>query len=173
MLSPYDLLMGMALLQEKNKCQSSSIYGWTGVLVRVGEKKILIERENLKEIISLSKATKLIDHRAWLIGLTGYEGKIIPLVEFRCLMQDGHESLGLKDRQVLVISRQNGVFGLLVDKVIGHRNYWSDDEALFNYREHSTGLTKVGFSHEDGQIEVCDMENLATTLGLRRQAAVI
>lgn len=171
MLSPYDLLLGLALLQEKNSNQENSVYGWTGVLVQVANKKVLVERENLKEIISISKATRVIDHRQWLVGLMGYEGAIIPLIELRCLFDSDKEPLGLKDRQVLIISRQNGYIGLLVDKVLGHRHYWSDDEELLDYREYKSGLAKVGFSHTDGQIEVCNIENLATQLGLRREVA--
>jgi chemotaxis signal transduction protein len=175
-LSPYDLLLGLALLHERNQQKESAICGWSGVLVQVANQKILIERESLKEIVTISKATRVIDDRDWLAGVMGYEGAIIPLIEFRTLLDKTSPLLGLKDRALLVISRQNENIGLLVDKVYGHRDYWSDDKKISDLKaskqSNKRGCSKVSFTCEGDLIEVCDPEKLAALVGIRREALI-
>ncbi|MEE9350737.1 MAG: chemotaxis protein CheW [Thiotrichaceae bacterium] len=169
MLTSYDLLVGLALLHERNKHQKAAISGWGGVLAQVANKKVLVERDCLKEIVSSEKVTRVIDHRRWLVGLMSYEGAIIPLVELRMLMNEENPTLGLKDRSVVVISQQNGNIGLLVDKVIGSCDYWSDDTELSDIRVSEKGFDKVSFSYKKEKIEVFDIEELAATIGIRRE----
>ncbi len=168
-LTSYDLLVGLMLLHERNKHQETAISGWSGVLAQVANKKILVERDCLKEIVSSEQVTRVIDHRRWLVGLMSYEGAIIPLVELRMLMDEENPTLGLKDRSVVVISRKNGNIGLLVDKVIDSRDYWSDDASLSDFQVSTKGFGKVSFSYKKERIEVFDMEKLAATIGIRRE----
>ncbi len=170
MLKPYDMLLGLALLHEKNMRQADAVQGWSGVLVQAADKRLLIEQGAIHEIITSAQITRVIDHRDWLVGLFGYEGTIIPMIELRTLLQPGLSSLGLKDRSLLVITQPGGPVGLLVDKVLGRRNYWSDDE-LSGFQTGTDGCSKISFLHKGQRIEVCDIERLANRLGVRKEAA--
>ena len=169
MLPPYDLLVGLTLLQEKSQKLDTAISGWNGVLVQVADKYLLVERASLKEIVSTSKVTKVIDHRSWLVGLMSYEGAIIPLIELTTLINEKNTTLGLDDRSVLVISRQGGHVGLLVDRVLGSRDYWSDNAELSHIKTSAKGFCKISFVDGDQLIEVFDVEKLATVIGLKRK----
>ncbi|MEE9303443.1 MAG: chemotaxis protein CheW [Thiotrichaceae bacterium] len=169
MLTSYDLLVGLTLLHERNQQQDKAISGWSGVLTQVANKQILIERDSLVEIVSSSKATRVIDHRSWLIGLMSYQGAIIPLVELGTLINDSHSTLGLKDRSILVVSQENGNIGLLVDKVLRSRDYWSDDTKLSDLKVCKKGLAKVSFSFQNEEVEVFDIMKFTTAIGIRRE----
>lgn len=172
MLTSYELLLGLVMLYEKNQQKETAISGWSGFLVQAADKQMLIERDCLKEIVSLSKATRVIDDRVWLTGLMSYEGAIIPLVELRTIINEENPPLGLKDRPVLVISLQSGTIGLLVDKVLGQRDYWSDLSDLSDFEMRKEGFTKVSFSYQGQSLGVCDLQKLAAMIGIKREAAV-
>ncbi len=170
MLTSYDLLVGLTLLHKRNQQQKSAVSGWSGVLTQVGHKKLLIERDSLLEIASSSKATRAIDHRSWLVGLMSYQGAIIPLIELRTLINEDHSTLGLKDRSILVMSQENGNIGLLVDKVLGSRDYWSDDKHLSDFQVSKKGLEKVSFSYKKDKVKVLDIEKFVAAIGIKREA---
>jgi len=172
-LTSYDLLVGLTLLQDRSQQLNDAVLGWNGVLVEVADKHLLVEREALKEIVSLSKATKAIDHRNWLVGLMSYEGAIIPLIELGTLMDEKNPTMGLNDRSVLIISLHGHHFGLLVDSVLGSRDYWSDDTALSNFKSGNQDFCKICFTEKNKIIEVFDTEKLAVAVSLRREVASI
>ena len=172
MLTSYELLLGLVLLYERNQQESTAISGWSGLLVQAADKQILIEQDTLKEIVSVSKATRVIDHRIWLTGLMSYEGVIIPLIELRTIINVENPPLGLKDRSVLVISRNNGNIGLLVDKVHGHRDFWSDEKGLSDLKVSQTDYAKESFSYKEQLLEICDLEKLTALMGLRKEVAM-
>jgi len=169
-LTSYELLLGLVMLYERNQQKKRAVTGWSGFLVQAADKQVLIEQNSLKEIVSLSKATRVIDDRAWLTGLMSYEGAIIPLVELRTIMNDENPPLGLNDRSVLVISLQSGTIGLLVDKVHGRRDYWSDDVELSALKKRKGVCSKVSFSYKGQYLEVCDLARLTAMIGIRREA---
>ncbi len=172
MLTSYELLLGLVLLYERNQQKESTVSGWSGLLVQAADKQVLIERECLKEIVSLSKATRVLDERTWLTGLMSYEGAIIPLIELCTIINNENQPLGLKDRSVLVISLQSGTIGLLVDRVHGRRDYWSDDSELSALKVIKEGCSKVSFSYKGEYLEVCDLEKLTAMIGISREVAV-
>ncbi len=172
MLTSYELLLGLVLLHERNQKKESAVSGWSGLLVQAADKQVLVEREFLKEIVSLSKATRVLDDRTWLTGLMSYEGAIIPLIELCTIINNKNQPLGLKNRSVLVISLQNRTIGLLVDKVYGRRDYWSDDSELSALKISKKGCSKVSFSYKGEYLEVCDLEKLTTMIGISREVAV-
>lgn len=170
MSKAYDLLLGLALLHEKNMQQKHATRGWSGVLVQAVDKQVLVEQKCIKEVMSSVQVTRVIDHRDWLVGLLGYEGNIIPLVELRTLIYPDSPSPGLSDRSVLVLSWQNTDFGLLVDKVLGSRDYWSDDASLSLQLPETdasgSAHSKLAFTYGEKPIEVYDSEKLAEMIGL-------
>ena len=170
MLTSYDLLVGLTLLHERNQRQNNAVSGWSGVVIQAADKQVLVERSALVEIVTPSKITRVIDHRSWLVGLMNYEGAIIPLVELRTLMDKNNPTLGLRDRSILVLSRKSGHIGLLVDKVIKNHDFWSDDAEISSLKAAQGGFSKVIFTYDKDEIEVLDIEKLATTIGIQREA---
>lgn len=172
MLAPYDLLLGLALLHEKNRQEEPLLSGWSGVLVQVAKHQILIERESLKEILTVSKATRVVDNRSWLTGVIGYEGAIIPLIELSSLLDEIDSSLEFKDRSLVVISCENENIGLLVDKIHGHRDYWSDNENIKGLKVDKQGFNQASFSCDGKLIEICNLDKLAVMMGIRKEAVI-
>ena len=167
MSSPYDLLLGLALLNEKNQHKSSALKGWTGVLVKAENQQILIERNVIKEIVTISQAAPVIDKRKWLTGLMSYEGELLSLIELRRLINPNIGSLGLKNRQVIVINKEDGDFGLLVDQIIGSRHYWLDDQALSAIDTNSGGLFKASFFHKGKSVKISNHHKMVAQMGLK------
>ncbi len=170
MSSPYDLLLGLALLTEKNQRQSTTLKGWTGVLVKAEKQHILIERAVIKEIVTIPQAAPVIDKRSWLAGLMSYEGELLSLVELRNLVNPNLASLGLKNRQVIIINKEEGDFGLLVDQIIGSRHYWLDDKELSAIDASPEGPYKTSFFHQGKSVKVSNHLKLMAQIGLRGTA---
>jgi chemotaxis signal transduction protein len=142
------------------------LQGWTGVLVKLEQTYLLLEREIIKEIVTLSLTAPVIDKRKWLAGLMSHEGTLLPLVELRKILNPQAHHLGLKDRKVIVLSGENGNVGLLVDQIIGSRDYWLDDLALSDINSDPDHFFSASFSYEGRRINISDHHKLSVTIGL-------
>jgi chemotaxis signal transduction protein len=166
MNASYELLLGLALLAERQKQQKKILQGWTGVLVKLEQTYLLLEREIIKEIVTLSLTAPVIDKRKWLAGVMSHEGTLLPLIELRKILNPQASYLGLKERKVIIFSGKNGSVGLLVDQIIGSRDYWFDDLALSDINNDPENFFSVSFSYEGRRINIVDHRKLSVTIGL-------
>jgi len=166
MSTSYELLLGLALLTERRRQQKKTLQGWTGVLVKLEQEYLLIKREMIKEIVSISLVAPVIDRRKWLTGLMSHEGILLPLIELRKILNSHAASLGLKNRQVIIVGGENGNVGLLVDQIVGSRDYWTDDLALSDLNSQSDHFFSASFFYEGRRINICDYHKFVETIGL-------
>lgn len=161
MLSPHELIVGMALVDRHNQSQKNYLLGWSGILVKSHQYLLLIEKEHMLEIQTVQEMTRAIDDRRWLTGLIQYHGSVVPLIETSMLLGAHMQSSGLKDRQVVIAKSNIGTIGLLVDKVLGYRDFWSDDKALTSVDEDKKGLVSHTLKYSNKSISILSMDRLA------------
>lgn len=161
MLSPHELIVGMALVDRHNESQESYLLGWSGIIVKSQQYQLLIEKELMLEIQTVQEMTRAIDDRSWLTGLIQYNGSVIPLVEISMLLNTQARSSGLKDRQAVIVKSNIGTIGLLVDKVLGYRDFWTDDKTLSSIDENKTGLVSHTLNYANKKISILSMDRLA------------
>ncbi|CAA6821243.1 MAG: Unknown protein [uncultured Thiotrichaceae bacterium] len=161
MLSPHGLIVGMALIDKHNQSQENYLSGLSGILVKSQQYHLLIKKERMLEIQTVQEMTRAIDDRRWLTGLIQYNGHVIPLIEISMLLNTQAYGSGLKDRQVIVVNSEIGIIGLLVEKVLGYRDFWTDDKALESIDENKTGIISHTLNYANKKISILSMSRLA------------
>ncbi len=159
----YDLLMGLALLREQNRSQ---LKDWKGILTLVGQYNVLIDRPAVDEILTVTEATRIFDERKWLVGLMNYHGKILPLIEFKTLIDPKIPSGDYEGRQVLILVEKYGSIGLLVDGVKGVSDFWSDDDSIQLSKSPVSTLMQLQIYDGVQHIQVLDLKNLMQSIRL-------
>jgi chemotaxis signal transduction protein len=174
-MSPYDLLLGLALLRERDKSAQNVLKEYSGILVEAAGDKLLINQDAVEEMITVNEVTNIIDDRIWLTGLINYRGRLLPLVELRTLLDSNSPKLGLKDRKVLILSRKDipgqAFIGLSVDQIKGIRHYWSDDNNFQESEQKHTGLIETRFNYKKSPIAILNLETLAKQIGFRQSSS--
>lgn len=164
MLSPHELIVGMALVDRHNQSQANYLVGWSGILVKSHQYNLLIEKEVMLEIQTVQEMTRAIDDRRWLTGLIQYNGSVIPLVEISMLLNTQVHSPSLKDRQVVIVNSKIGIIGLLVDKVLGYRDFWTDDKKVESIDENKMGLISYTLNYANKQVSVLSVDRLVSQI---------
>lgn len=97
-----------------------------GLAVYLGAWKLLFPLEEVSEIAPLTQITPVPAVKAWLMGITNLRGMILSIIDLRNFLTGKSTLLSPKSRLIVIRSGDWG-YGLLVDEVIGMRNYNRED----------------------------------------------
>lgn len=97
-----------------------------GLAVHLGAWKLFFHLEEVSEITPLTPLTPVPAARPWLMGIINLRGRILSVIDLRCLLTGKSTLLSPKSR-LIVIRSGDWEHGLLVDEVIGMRNYNRED----------------------------------------------
>lgn len=96
-----------------------------GLAVHLGIRKLLFHLEDVSEIAPLAPLTPVPAARPWLMGITNLRGMILSVIDLRNFLTGKSTLVSPKSRLIIMRSGDWG-YGLVVDEVIGMRNYNRD-----------------------------------------------
>ncbi len=132
MATPYELLLGMSLLQKKKRLQhqkDSQSEGNRFIQLNINSNEIFVRQHDIEEIISVSQITGIANSKAWFKGLTSFRGSLLPLIDMSILLNGKDEQKSTSpEMRVLVIKAMEGLLGLCVEKVEGIQHHWLEKQ---------------------------------------------
>jgi len=128
--SPFEILadyerssLAHAAASTSNQTAATSL--WRGVGFRVGSHHLVSSLTEVSEILSFPVVTRVPGACDWLLGVASLRGNLIPLVDLNGFLSGEATSLADSSR-VLLVRQSGGNVGLLVDEVVGQRNFSAD-----------------------------------------------
>ena len=100
---------------------------WTGLGFRLGDRWLVVPREDVREVIMVPALTRVPGARPWLLGLANVRGSLLPVCDVRRLLGEEHHTLARGSR-VLVFNSDRVPAGFLVDEVVGYRQFTPADQ---------------------------------------------
>jgi len=144
---------------------------WTGVGFRLSGVDYVVRLDEVAEIISIPRYTKVPGAKSWVRGLANIRGTLLPIMDLHGFL--GRKAPPSLRRQRLLVVNHAGVHcGVIVDEVLGLNHYededWSQeiqvqDEAMQPYLNGS-------FQASDKYWTVFSLKNLAETPSFRKVA---
>lgn len=133
MVSPYELLVGLALLREHKRqteqAENVTLQAWSALMVRIGSQRCLIRRDDVDEILSLEGITPVRGVAPWLSGLSYFRGQLLNIIDLKKLYRFDASTYSPNSR-ILVSKGKSEWFGLRIDELIGIRHIWPDTVRL-------------------------------------------
>lgn len=128
--SPFEILAdyersSLAHAAAATSSQAAAANLWRGVGFRVGSHNLVSSLTEVSEILSFPVVTRVPGACAWLLGVASLRGNLIPLVDLNGFLSGEATSLADSSR-VLLVRQSGGNVGLLVDEVVGQRNFSTD-----------------------------------------------
>ncbi|MFA5627608.1 MAG: chemotaxis protein CheW [Thiohalomonadaceae bacterium] len=122
---------------------------WDGVGFRVGNQQLVAAVGEVKEILPLPRLTAVFGAQRWVKGIANIRGSLLPIMDLRDFMQDGVVQPDRRNR-VLVVRHKDIYAGLLVDEVLGLRQFYEEefnaesgmDES--DFRQYLSGIYQQG-----------------------------
>lgn len=95
---------------------------WVGVACRCGEQKLLVSRDEIREIMVVPPATRVPGAQSWIRGLANVRGQLLPLVDLQ-EFTGGEATATGRSTRVVWVNHRTIPAGLLVDEVYGFRRF--------------------------------------------------
>ncbi len=132
MISPYELLVGLALLREKKRRSESTQQGglesWSALVVMIGSQRCLIRQDEVDEVIAPSRTTSLLGMPEWMLGLTYFRGDLLNVIDSKTFFFGSQKrSMLPAASRILAVQGQDEWFGFRVEELLGIRHVWSDN----------------------------------------------
>ena len=101
---------------------------WVGVGFRVGRTRLVVAREEVREVLVWPGVTALPGAKPWMLGLANVRGQLLPVTDLSAFFGGEPIELGRSSR-VLMVNHQDIPAGLLVDEVRGFRRFIASEKA--------------------------------------------
>jgi twitching motility protein PilI len=95
---------------------------WRGIAFRIGDRHFVSSIAEVNEILTLPTLTVVPGARSWLLGVANVRGNLVPAIDLRDFVGGGRSPFNDSTR-ILVVRQHGGSVGLLVDEVMGQRNF--------------------------------------------------
>jgi twitching motility protein PilI len=126
---PFELLYALEnrLRAARLDIAAGQTQSWTGLGFRLGEHWLVAPREDVREVITLPKVTRVPGGKPWLLGVANVRGNLLPVTDLGQMLgrprQPEH-----RDQRVLVFNSERVPAGVLVDEVAGYRQFAPSDQ---------------------------------------------
>ena len=101
---------------------------WRGIGFRVGTRYLVSSINEVNEILTLPPLTIVPGTRPWLLGVANVRGNLVPVIDLRQYIEGERTQLTDSSR-VLLVRQLGGSVGLLIDEVLGQRNFSEEQRA--------------------------------------------
>lgn len=102
---------------------------WRGIAFRVGQHHLCSSIGEVNEILTFPPLTMVPGTKHWLLGVANIRGNLVAVVDLRGFIEGGRTPAVDRSR-VLVARQTGGAVGLLVDEVLGQRNFTDENVPL-------------------------------------------
>jgi twitching motility protein PilI len=99
---------------------------WVGLGFRVGDLKLVVAREEVRELMHWPGAHPIPGAIDWLLGIANVRGQLLPITDMKAFLGGGASAITRRAR-VLAVNHEDAPAGLLVDEVYGFRRFHEDD----------------------------------------------
>jgi len=119
---------------------------WRGVGFRVGDHNLVSNLTEVNEILSYPHVTRVPGARPWMLGVASVRGNLIPLIDLKGFLSG--EATGLTESsRVLLVRQSGGSVGLLVDEVVGQRNFTAEQRVSAPAQQANDGFERYIVEH--------------------------
>ena len=101
---------------------------WRGIGFRIGSRYLVSSINEVNEILTFPQLTLVPGTRPWLLGVANVRGNLVPLIDLK-LYLEGERTLLTESSRVLLARQAGGSVGLLIDEVLGQRNFSQEQRA--------------------------------------------
>jgi twitching motility protein PilI len=101
---------------------------WVGVGFRVGRTRLVVDRSEVREVLTWPGVTALPGAKPWLLGLANVRGQLLPVTDLAAFFGGEPITLGRSSR-ILMVNHADIPAGLLVDEVRGFRRFIASEKA--------------------------------------------
>ncbi|HEY2394397.1 MAG TPA: chemotaxis protein CheW [Rudaea sp.] len=101
---------------------------WRGIGFRVGSRYLVSSINEVNEILTYPSLTLVPGTRTWLLGVANVRGNLVPLIDLKQYLE-GERTLVSEVSRVLLVRQSGGSVGLLIDEVLGQRNFSQEQRA--------------------------------------------
>jgi twitching motility protein PilI len=101
---------------------------WRGIGFRIAQRYLVSSIGEVNEILTFPALTIVPGTRPWLLGVANIRGNLVPVVDLKAFVE-GERAVVADTSRVLLVRQQGGTVGLLVDEVLGQRNF-SDEQRM-------------------------------------------
>lgn len=158
-LSPFDILVDYerrSLAHATGAPEQIDAPGlWRGIGFRLGARFLVSSLAEVNEILAYPVNTQVPGTRAWLLGVANVRGNLMPVIDLNQFLTGATTRLSETSR-VLLVRQQGGSVGLLVDEVLGQRNF-----AQQQREDRSLGADGSSDSAQEALLEHFVIENYA------------
>lgn len=126
LLSPFDVLVDYerrSLAHVAGMPEQIEAPGlWRGIGFRVGARYLVSSIAEVNEILTFPALTIVPGTRPWLLGVANIRGNLVPVIDLKGFVE-GDSTAVVDSCRVLLVRQHGGSVGLLVDEVLGQRNF--------------------------------------------------
>jgi twitching motility protein PilI len=101
---------------------------WRGIGFRIGSRHLVSSINEVNEILTFPSLTHVPGTRPWLLGVANVRGNLVPLIDLKQYLE-GERTLLTEASRVLLVRQSGGSVGLLIDEVMGQRNFSQEQRA--------------------------------------------
>ncbi len=134
-LSPFEVLLDFerrSLAHEAGMPEQIEAPGlWRGIGFRIGSNHFVSSIAEINEILTFPQLTGVPGSRRWMLGIANVRGNLVPVIDLKDFLED--QPSRIEDRtRVLVVRQHGGSVGLVIDELLGQRNFM--DEHMMSER---------------------------------------
>jgi twitching motility protein PilI len=126
---PYDLLVALEerLRVARLGVAAGRTESWTGLGFRLRQHWLVAPREDVREVITVPRLTRVPGAKPWMLGVANVRGNLLPVTDLGQLL--GRQRLPeQREQRVLVFNSDRVPAGLLIDEVAGYRQFAPSDQ---------------------------------------------
>ena len=124
---------------------------WRGIGFRVGTRYLVSSINEVNEILTLPALTIVPGTRPWLLGVANVRGNLVPVIDLRQYIEGERTQLTDSSR-VLLVRQLGGSVGLLIDEVLGQRNFSEEQRSEALGEEDERYARFVGENYPLGEV---------------------
>ncbi len=164
--SPFELLLDIERRGIKHAAglpqQEEVTRPWSGIGFKIGDLHLVSAVGDVNEILHFPQVTAIPGTKPWVKGMANIRGNLIPIIDLNGYL--GHSSTHLNNNsRVLIINNADLWAGLLVDKVLGLKHFY-DEEQVDEKPETEDSLVQYlsgGYEQNKDNWYVFSMKSLA------------
>lgn len=113
---------------------------WRGIGFRVGARNFVSGIGEINELLLMPVLTMVPGTRPWLLGVANVRGNLVPIIDLNQYLH-GERTQPTERSRVLLVRQAGGAIGLLVDEVLGQRNF-TDEQRVDVQQEEDEQLRR-------------------------------
>lgn len=123
---PFALLLEMERLALARHSSSADTAQWVGVGLRVGDERLVVPREQVREVMKRPSLTRIPGAQPWLLGLANVRGQLMPVVDLKVLCGSAPVP-DVRTTRVVLFNNDEVPMAVVVDEVFGFRRFTPED----------------------------------------------